>query len=417
MNFRKIVITLFSGNVVAQLLMIGFSPILLRMYSENQMGEYAAYTTVIVIMVKVAGLSLEKAIPLEQSKKKVHQLVQLNIIIVWLVSLILLIIYIIFDISLLNIIGISPNFISAVLLSLGIGVTSMIQVYNYQNMAFEQYKTLSMTKTMQYGTTGIVQIVLALIQNIRSIGLLMGDVIGKFVSVIILYYVSHKTVGENVKLTWRATLHILQKYRNFIFFSAPAGLINTLSLQVPLLFVISIFSTTDGGQYALVQRAIAVPISLLSISLSQFFYSFAAKEIAVNPGKVYQMYKKMTIKLAVYSIIPIFLLVLIAPSTFMIVFGQNWFVAGQITQYLSLMFFTQITFGATSQILYIIKKQKLQMFLECLKLFSIILVFISLQQNFLQTMFYYGCVVGIFNFIVWVIGKRYLEKTQVESES
>ncbi|MBC1803067.1 lipopolysaccharide biosynthesis protein [Listeria booriae] len=406
MSARKILVTLFSGNVLAQLIMMAFAPIISRLYSETEMGVYAAYVTVIAITVKIASLSLEKAIPLEQDTKLARQLLRLNFMIVWLVCAILFGVYMIFDWSILRFVGINPHFFSMLLLSLGIAFTSMIQIYNYQNMALEQYRTLSLTKSMQLMGTGVLQSML----SFRPTGLLLGDIGGKLLSLLVLQHVSRKARLEKVVFSWADMVFLLRKYRNFILFSAPSGLVNTLALQVPQLFIIAIFATAAGGQYALVQRVILVPISLLSISIAQFFYSFATKRIANQPGQVYRMYMQITWKLCVVMFLPVLLLAMFSPVVFPFVFGANWREAGELAQTLSMLFFTQAVFGATSQILYVTNKQKLQMILELCKLASIIGVFMIMQADFLQTMLFYSVIISFFNVVVWYLGWRTLVK-------
>ncbi|EUJ42759.1 lipopolysaccharide biosynthesis protein [Listeria riparia] len=406
MSARKILVTLFSGNMLAQLIMMGFAPIISRLYSEAEMGVYAAYVTVIAITVKIASLSLEKAIPLEQDTKLARQLLRLNFIIVWLVCAVLFGIYMIFDWSILRFVGINPHFFSMLLLSLGIAFTSMIQIYNYQNMALDQYRTLSLTKSMQLMGTGFLQSILAF----RTMGLLLGDVGGKLVSLLVLRHVSNKGYTGKLVFSWTDMFFLLWKYRNFILFSAPSGLVNTLALQVPQLFIIAIFATAAGGQYALVQRVILVPISLLSISIAQFFYSFATKRIVKRPEQVYRMYMQITWKLGLVMLIPVLLLGVFSPLVFPFVFGVNWRGAGELAQVLCMLFFTQAVFGATSQILYVTNKQKLQIILECCKLASIIGVFMFVRADFLQTMFFYSVTISFFNIAVWYLGWRTLVK-------
>ncbi|MBC1573926.1 oligosaccharide flippase family protein [Listeria booriae] len=406
MSARKILVTLFSGNVLAQLIMMAFAPIISRLYSETEMGIYAAYVTVIAITVKIASLSLEKAIPLEQDTKLARQLLRLNFMIVWLVCAILFGVYMIFDWSILRFVGINPSVLSMLLLSLGIAFTSMIQIYNYQNMALEQYRTLSLTKSMQLLGTGVLQSIL----SFRPTGLLLGDIGGKLLSLLVLQHVSRKARIEKVVFSWADMVFLLRKYRNFMLFSAPSGLVNTLALQVPQLFIIAIFATAAGGQYALVQRVILVPISLLSISIAQFFYSFATKCIANQPGQVYRMYMQITWKLCVAMFLPVLLLAMFSPVVFPFVFGANWREAGELAQTLSMLLFTQAVFGATSQILYVTNKQKLQMILELCKLASIIGVFMIMQADFLQTMLFYSVIISFFNVAVWYLGWRTLVK-------
>ncbi|MBC1551824.1 oligosaccharide flippase family protein [Listeria booriae] len=407
MSIKKIIWTLFSGNAFAQVLMIAFAPIIARLYTASEFGIYAAYVTVITITVKVASLGLEKAIPLERNRIQAKKLMHVNQYLAILISLAILLVYLVFDVSILNWVGIYPTLWEAILLSLGIAMTSLIQIYNYENMNREQYRMLAMTRALQNGFTGLAQIGFAFSNVMKGLGLLLGDVIGKGISVLILSRVSKQEVTN--RITWRDTLGLLSKYKHFIIFSMPAGLINTLSLQLPLLLVLAIFGANDSGQYAFVQRVIIVPISVLAITLSQFFYSVAAKEIGENKAKVYELYVSLTKKLAYYLTIPFCIFVFFAPPIFQVLFGEEWLLAGQLTQVLGGMFLTQIICSATSQILYLMERQKLQIVLELIKLVLVIAIFGWMQRDFLQTMFVYGSVIASFNLCLWFIGRQLLK--------
>ncbi|MBC1456931.1 oligosaccharide flippase family protein [Listeria newyorkensis] len=409
MSIKKIIWTLFSGNAFAQLLMIAFAPIIARLYTAAEFGIYAAYVTVITITVKVASLGLEKAIPLERNRVQAKKLMHINQYLAILISLLILAVYLVFGVSILNWVGIYPTIWEAILLSAGIAMTSMIQIYNYENMNREQYRTLAMTRALQNGFTGITQIGFALAGVMKTTGLLLGDVLGKAISVLILTKVSKKDKIKQ-RVTWRDTKELLTRYKGFIIFSMPAGLINTLSLQLPLLLVLAIFGANDSGQYAFVQRVIIVPISVLAITLSQFFYSVAAKDINNNKRKVYALYMSLTKKLTVYLTLPFGIFVFFSPSIFRVLFGEEWLLAGQLTQVLGGMFLTQIIFSATSQILYLMERQKLQIILEIIKLGVVILIFETMQGDFLQTMFVYGGVIAVFNLGLWWIGRQLLRR-------
>ncbi|MBC2170451.1 lipopolysaccharide biosynthesis protein [Listeria booriae] len=409
MSIKKIIWTLFSGNAFAQLLMIAFAPIIARLYTAAEFGIYAAYVTVITITVKVASLGLEKAIPLERNRVSAKKLMYINQYLAILISFLILTVYIVFGVSVLNWVGIYPTIWEAILLSTGIAMTSMIQIYNYENMNREQYRTLAMTRTLQNGFTGVAQIGFALANVMKTTGLLLGDVLGKAISVFFLTRVSKKDKIKQ-RVTWRDTKELLTRYKGFIIFSMPAGLINTLSLQLPLLLVLAIFGASDSGQYAFVQRVIIVPISVLAITLSQFFYSVAAKDINKNKQSVYALYMSLTKKLTVYLTLPFSIFIFFSPLIFRVLFGEEWLLAGQLTQVLGGMFLTQIIFSATSQILYLMERQKLQIILEIIKLGAVVLIFTTMQGEFLKTMFVYGAVIAIFNLALWWIGRQLLRR-------
>lgn len=219
--------------------MIAFAPVIARLYTAAEFGIYAAYVTVITMTVKVASLGLEKAIPLERNQVQAKKLMHINQYLAFLISLLILLVYLVFGVSILNWVGIHPTLWEAVFLSIGITMTSFIQIYNYENMNREQYRVLATTRVLQNGFTGLLQIGLAFSNVMKGLGLLFGDVIGKAISALILSRVSKRDVRTHI--TWRDTRDLLTKYKHFIIFSMPAGLINTLSLQLPLLFVLGIF--------------------------------------------------------------------------------------------------------------------------------------------------------------------------------
>jgi O-antigen/teichoic acid export membrane protein len=123
-------------------------------------------------------------------------------------------------------------------------------------------------------------------------------------------------------------------YRTFPFFAVPSAIANSLSANAPSLLMARYFSIQTLGQYALVQRAMAVPISLLSGSIGQVFFQ-EASESHKERGTFRGVFLRTLTRLLLLAV-PIFGLVFVlAPELFAFVFGEPWRQAGTFARILT----------------------------------------------------------------------------------
>ncbi|MGW5891984.1 oligosaccharide flippase family protein, partial [Priestia megaterium] len=173
--------------------------------------------------------------------------------------------------------------------------------------------------------------------------------------------------------TTKELFGVIREYYRFPVFATFSTLFNSAALQLPTLLLLNLYGTETAGWYSLSQRVVAVPISLIAVSLGQVYYGEAAKLIKSNPTKLIELYNNTIKKLFLIFVLPLLLFALIAPKFFSVFFGGEWLNSGYYTQLLTIMFISQIVVLPLSQTLYILNKQFLQLLWDISR-FMIILV-------------------------------------------
>ncbi|WFT74303.1 oligosaccharide flippase family protein [Halobacillus naozhouensis] len=141
----------------------------------------------------------------------------------------------------------------------------------------------------------------------------------------------------------------------------PAGLINSFSTHITPIVLIFAYNPTIAGFYALTQRALGLPLTLVGQSISQVYLSQAPELLQKDVYLVRELYKKVARNLFLVGVVPIILLGIFGEGIFTLVFGESWANSGVYLQVLFLMFIAQFTVAPLSQTLNILNKQNIQL--------------------------------------------------------
>ena len=127
------------------------------------------------------------------------------------------------------------------------------------------------------------------------------------------------------------------RYRDFPLFSMPGILANTLSLNVASVLISGFFGVATLGQYALVQRVMTAPATLIGAAIGQVFYQRAAEQMR-NQRSANAAFLSAFSRLAVLSTVIFGVLYLVVDDVFVFVFGANWEAAGRMAKIMSPLF-------------------------------------------------------------------------------
>ena len=86
-TFIRSSLTLMSGSVVAQIFAVCFSPVITRLYSEVEIGEYTLVLTAVSMFGSVICLRYDMAIVPENDERNVYSLIKLCTILSFIFSL------------------------------------------------------------------------------------------------------------------------------------------------------------------------------------------------------------------------------------------------------------------------------------------------------------------------------------------
>jgi len=356
-SFGHNTLTLISGTIIAQIIVICSSPFLTRLYSPNDFGIFAIYYTIVMIVGCLATAHYGFTITLPIKDDDAIDLLVLSLLISLLVSLCILILILLFKQQLFNYPAIKNwiFFVPPTILFFGV-----FESFSYWLLRKKEFKSLSIRRIIQFTVMTLVQITAGLL-SFGYIGLIIGFFIGQIAGYGFLIY---ESVKENFNLIKKVSLYRIIKqakvYRNYPRFSMPSLLISKASIHFPNILLTKFFDISIVGFFSLPMRILEAPLSLISQSILDVFKERATREYRVKNDFKYIFFKILKFQILI-GIVPFTLVFLFAPKIIPIIFGPEWKISGEFTRILSLMFFFKFISGPSASALYILEKQKYEL--------------------------------------------------------
>lgn len=384
-SFNRSVFIILGGNVISQGMIFASSPLLTRLYSPEVFGQLAVFISVIAMINVFTSLRYELALPLERNQKKF-----LNLLVLCLVTLAVTTVICTVAVIILGIFnkGKFNEFLFWLLplAFLGEGITAVV---NYYGLHKNQYKDLAMVKINKSFFTVGGQ---AGLYAFQSAGLIVGDIMGRILGgyklLLKLVKEIHQSKGA---ISINEIKAVAKKYRKFPLISSYSSFLNSVGLQAAPILISFQFSQGEVGLFALAQRVVVSPLSIIGRAVADVFYGTAAK--IGSRSELRLLFLKTSFKLLLVGIIPVGILYFGGEWIFGLVFGHEWQETGTIIRILSMMFLIQFIVSPMSQTLNILNRQDVQLVWDILRLFFTVLPFLLgsfYQYDFLQVIRLYG---------------------------
>lgn len=374
-RFGRNVIVLAGGTAVAQGILILVSPILTRIYSPEDFGVWAVYTSIVSIVLVLASLRYEFAIPLPKREGDAFALLVLALGIVVVISLIFSAAVSIlgeFFVDLLNVPVLGRYLWVFPLGLLGAGI---YQVLNYWAIRENEFGLIARTRFTRSVGQVITQLVLGILQA-GPLGLLLGHVVGQAGGSEVLIFSVLKRYWKSIRATsWDRVKQVAYRYRRFPLISSGASLLNIVSSQVAILLLLAFYGSQVAGWLSLVTKVIGLPLTLVGSAVAQTY--LGESSIVLRDGEgLYGLFSRTARRLFFLGSIPIALLGISSPLVFPFVFGGDWQNAGFYALVMTPMFMAQFVVSPLSQSANVVERQDLQFLGDALRLIIVVAVFL-----------------------------------------
>lgn len=379
-QFARNVITLMTGTALAQALPIAITPILTRMYTPDEFGVFAVYIAICAILAVVVTGRYELAIIVPEQDEDAINIMALSIGLSFIISLFLLIIVLLFGSEIASILG--SNSISSWLyfIPLTTLVMGCYQSLNYWANRRSHYKRMAVSRVMQTGSTGTIQLSTGFLK-IGSLGLILGHFLGQLTSVIFLAKSILLQEKEEIsKINKKKVYEVANRYSDFPKYLIAAHGFNIGSAQSPVLLLSSLFATSVSGLYMLTNRVLSAPITLVASAIGDVFREQASKEYA-RTGQCMAIYLQTIKKLILLSFVPFTVLFIFSEDIFSLVFGKEWVEAGVISKILMPVFFLRFIASPLSSMFMIAEVQKIDLYWQ-IALFSLVIASFLIGKYF-----------------------------------
>jgi O-antigen/teichoic acid export membrane protein len=389
---------------MAQAIAIAASPILTRIYRPSDFGALQVFISLMGLVLVAASGRYDVATLLPEDEQSSIDILGLAIVCVCFSTMVTAGIVIICHFR--WILPASVLMLKGYLWLLPVSVlgAGLYQALSYWAMRRGRYKQIAATKLMQVGAQVGTQLGAGFVTH-GSLGLLIGDAIGRITG-----------SGRFLRELWRdyarqicairlsRMVQMAIRYRDYPLVSMWGALINMSGLALPSLFLAQYYGAQNTGWFALVNRVLGVPATLIGASIAQVYTSEAARLARSDPKRLMYIFMKTTRKMLYLGLVPCVLFTIFAPWLFQIVFGHAWREAGEYARYMAFMFYASFIDSPVQMTLNILERQRAQLVWDAFRLALTILA-ISLPYHFglgaRITILSYGVVMTLMYAIHW----------------
>lgn len=364
MSIRRDLGLVLVGTGLGQLIPILASPVLTRLYTPAQMGDFALFGSLVGILVILSTGRFELSIILPKRDQDALALVALC-------TLTALAVNVVVSISTITLTVFSPSSTSIWTWLPWLGPTALVTAW-FQTLYFwsnrgRHFRHMSEARIARAASIAAFQLSFS---RLGSNGLILGLLVGVAVGFVRLVFVCPlKRLARRFRQR-RTIIAQAYRYRDFPRFSMWASLAENLGANLPVFLLTGLFSPAEAGLFALAQRVIRVPIQVVSTAMGDVFRERAARQYQ-EAGTCRGLLVRTIALQAGLALVPALLLLLTAGDAVSFLFGSEWRPSGDIIRVLVPMFFLQFLANPIGNMFIIAEKQHIGALMQaCLVLGS-----------------------------------------------
>lgn len=315
--------TLLGGNVLAQVIALAAYFVLMRIFSPDDYGLYNIFYSYIEVLIILSTLKYELAVVVADDDREANDLASLTLRINTLVSLLLLTIVLVLWLT-----GMLPgNFAQlgwmVLLIPPMVFFCGTSRVYGALFNRMHRYRSIAVNETVNAGTGALLKIVLGLLGMLQA-GMPVGTVAGRAIANI-TYRVKLRQLGRTPSFHGDrdAARSVMRRHRNFPFFVASKDFINSLSYNLPFLWLALYFDRAEVGLFALALTFTFRPANLLNNAIEKVYYARTAESVRQGES-VGKMMKRLLLTVNAIALPVCVLAWFVAEPVFSFCFGGRW---------------------------------------------------------------------------------------------
>ena len=348
---------LASGSGVAKVLGFAAYPVITRIYSPDDFGVLAVFTSAIAILVPFYTLRYSVAIPLPKNNGLALNLMALGLGLIVIFSALLSFLFITFGDAIFSFFNMAEIANYWWLLVLGLVGAGLFELLTSWATRVKQFSPVAKATIWQSFSSATTIIGLGLL-GIKPLGLLIGDVVKRGGGIITLSRHFFSDLRINLQYLAKNRVVFLSKYyKDLPLYRLPSQFLLVFSAKIPVLYFAFQFGSEPTGQLGLALMVVAIPMSLIGSNTAKAYYAEISKIGMKNPEMIKNVTTSITKKLLMLSIVPFLFILLTSPWLFRFVFGSEWIDAGWYASILSVSLLAQFTTSPIVNTLSVLRKE------------------------------------------------------------
>mgnify|MGYP001217021060 CR=1 FL=1 len=349
-QYLKNLFILTGGVGFSQLIPLLLLPVLTRFFTPVDFGVFALFMAIVQLLSIVMTFRLEMAVVLPKKDVDAALLCLMSFLLVSGFSFITLLMVIIcynmdFFFPVMSMLTTIPESIMlAVLCLIPVGVF-FLGCYNILyswNNRLECYKKMTYSHLIHsfISTPGAI---LFYFSSLSSVGLILGQIIGRFMACFVLLTSLLKHIPLSFSLSHlERCKFLLKEYRRFIVFETPHTILNFISQKMIIAFFTILFGFFTVGVFELADKIIGKPLGIISNSFKTVFY----KRLTTAKDKLL-LFKKSILLMTFISFFLTAPFYVIPDQFFIFLLGSEWSDTGKYIQLICPLLFSRFIFNVT----------------------------------------------------------------------
>lgn len=267
-TFYKNVSILVVGTGLAQLIAFLFQLITRRFFTPADFGAFAVYFSLFSMLMPLSSMQYNRTVVLPKNDKEAINLVGVSFISILFISGLVAFAVMFFTTDISSALGLEYNYrYWLYFLPIGLFLYGLYDVVNYFLIRKSAFKASSTSKIIRRSSEGIVQSSFGALG--KNIGLIVGDLVGNVSNFLFIFYKARQKGLDIREMKGPAMKQTALRYIDFPKYNAIPAILNKMSLFFPVILLNVFFSQDVTGQFDLTRMVLALPLALVTTSLSQ----------------------------------------------------------------------------------------------------------------------------------------------------
>lgn len=352
--------TLALGTAIGQGIITAAAPLLTRLYSPSEMGEFGTFIALTNFFIAFVCLRLEQTILLVQEGEEQDAIASCL-----LSSVAMVLIYeFVIAMAPAGLRNISPNFriYAAVLGPLSILSSALYVICQHIALRTGKLSDIARYQVSKSVISTALQLFASLV-GLGFIGLAAGQGVGLTIAVLPLLYRNRHILKLVLSVRREEVAAIFRRYPSFPLYGAPQAALNALTASLPMFMIGAFFGSVQVGLFWLGFRVFGLPNQVIVESIRGGLLNSFSKKIRDEDDLVKPLFYATSIMAVILLPITIILFFL-GPTLFGIIFGPQWSAAGEITTILSVGWIFQNARVPATTLLQLMERQRIVLILE-----------------------------------------------------
>jgi O-antigen/teichoic acid export membrane protein/SAM-dependent methyltransferase len=279
-KFISHVLTLITGNSLAQLINVAGTLLLAHLFAPDAFGSFALFVTVVSFLSVLGGARYELAIMLPERDAEAANILILAVLTLFGICGISLLLVAWLHSAVASLLGDPRLSVWLWCAPAAIFANSLYSILCVWYGRMKRFHKVAAARVWQ--SLGIILGQLALLY-IRPGGFalvggwVLGQTLGTGILAAQLFYFDGKFLSHSIR--WAMVREVAKKYRNFPIYKAPYSFVANASSQLIPLILRLFASLSAVGLYSMAARAVYLPVTLIASSMNDVFYEKAATEL------------------------------------------------------------------------------------------------------------------------------------------